>query len=549
MSAFEERLAAMSAEARIDTRALELFELLGESVREVRDELSRRTAHDASQRLIAAKANSKDVAEGFGKMKDHFDAQIAELRLRAVARQDVAEVVKEMLFLDGSSRFSFDDFYAKSAERQLSARLNDLVPRADFAEQINRLEKCTEDIRAECRTSAAEIEAKADALTARCDSQRAELRAAVAAAKRDVLAACDAKFALGDSVAFLSQKSWQRLIDSVDELRKLHCGRRIERLAEELSSTAAAVEAVNERTKRMSQGQNAFRTELLKTCTADFAQRLQQAVDEGEERAQLRAAELSAAHNELSARVDEVAAEAATHKALSSSLHAHKEAQDAKLAELVTRLHKAEGRIDDAIKRTADLQTEHTDRVRKLKNELKALQLRKPETISLIKDSAPSLEPLCRIIDTKASVEDVNAHLAELHAELDARLTPTGKWLWQSGALAAGNRIAWDAEVLIGAQGFFSRLPNRFELIVAREGLYELSLGVFGLRKPIIGVWLNGQQVIGCARMRMADSDAAPSGAVGLTFFDFVVLPADARVWVTCDAAADGEAFFRLVKV
>ena len=75
-------------------------------------------------------------------------------------------------------------------------------------------------------------------------------------------------------------------------------------------------------------------------------------------------------------------------------------------------------------------------------------------------------QELCKLIDHKASIDDVNRALAEVSRELDTKATlpevqqlvrdaggaraalvadvAMGRWVWKSGELKSGNAVPWN---------------------------------------------------------------------------------------------------------
>lgn len=82
-----------------------------------------------------------------------------------------------------------------------------------------------------------------------------------------------------------------------------------------------------------------------------------------------------------------------------------------------------------------------------------------------------------------------------------------------------------------------------------------MAFGFFGRRKISANMYLNGEIVLSTDKMQMNEHSEKYENwhsngfVVGTTYFDFMVLPANSRIWFTAENAEGSEAFLRLVKL
>lgn len=150
-----------------------------------------------------------------------------------------------------------------------------------------------------------------------------------------------------------------------------------------------------------------------------------------------------------------------------------------------------------------------------------------------------------------------------------------GRWRWRSGALAEKALVPWEEQAINTLVDNFRWEKNDYCVTVEAAGLYEVrpahqvSFGLFAKKKPT-GVFLvNGEPVLSLVNSNsyaihhtsgklkdlkgsLADPQAAPlnsSVPTGLTFIDFLLLPARARISLKFVCDVPGEGFLNLKRV
>lgn len=194
-------------------------------------------------------------------------------------------------------------------------------------------------------------------------------------------------------------------------------------------------------------------------------------------------------------------------------------------------------------------------------NELKQLR-------TMIDKKADSFT-ICKLLDEKADIEEVNKLLKELHNEIDSipaqiveptrtidtiRKSEAVMWTWKSGLLISDQRIPWENEQHNTMPSNFILCKNRFETIVMSEGLYEISFGFFGRKKPKVEMILNGEVIVNSLKMKLSENSDkfenkhSSGNIVGLTYYDFIALPYNSRIYFTFEGGKGYEGFVRFKK-
>lgn len=192
-----------------------------------------------------------------------------------------------------------------------------------------------------------------------------------------------------------------------------------------------------------------------------------------------------------------------------------------------------------------------------------------------------NISDICPILDSKASIEDTNSALREIHSELDRKVPSSefssrictvqssletlysvnclGRWLWKSSLLVSNNLVPWDLEVLNTAPSNFIWEKGKPTLYVEAPGLYSLTLGFYAKKKPTVQVLVNGAPILSAVNSAsyVVHHSAGrlknvphPVGAItGLTLLDFIALPAAAHVSLAYSGEPLAEGFLSLAKL
>lgn len=179
---------------------------------------------------------------------------------------------------------------------------------------------------------------------------------------------------------------------------------------------------------------------------------------------------------------------------------------------------------------------------------------------------------ICNLIDAKASIEDVNKALKEMHEELDLKASNeefqtfvndqslineaicaencTARWIWKSGQLRSGGQIPWEIQSVNTCPDNFLWDRDKTSVVAVAPGLYEVISGFFCRKKPSIQLLVNGEAVILAGSSEGKQFTRHPAGNIaGLTSVDFVALPARARISILYTGESTVEGFLGLRKL
>ena len=71
-----------------------------------------------------------------------------------------------------------------------------------------------------------------------------------------------------------------------------------------------------------------------------------------------------------------------------------------------------------------------------------------------------------------------------------------GRWIWKSGDVLAGYAVPWEVQSVNTCPDNFIWEKNNTNILAAAPGLYQISAGVFGKRKPSVHILVNGETFI-----------------------------------------------------
>lgn len=176
---------------------------------------------------------------------------------------------------------------------------------------------------------------------------------------------------------------------------------------------------------------------------------------------------------------------------------------------------------------------------------------------------------ICKLLDEKADIEEVNKLLKDLHHEIDnipsqivqpkqhydiKPKSESSMWIWKSGLLISDQRIPWEVEQHNNNTSNFILCKNRYEIIVMNEGLYEISFGFFGRKKPKVELVLNSEIIVNSTKIKLNENTDkfenkhSNGNVVGLTFYDFITLPYNSRIFLNFEGGKGYEGFIRFKK-
>ena len=131
-----------------------------------------------------------------------------------------------------------------------------------------------------------------------------------------------------------------------------------------------------------------------------------------------------------------------------------------------------------------------------------------------------------------------------------------GRWLWKSGKV----KMPWEVQIINTSPDNFIWEENKPIIIINEGGLYEINMGFYANKKPMVQIMVNGEVIISAINSnsfvihqspggRMKGSGKTSFGNVtGLTMVDFIVLPDKAKLNISY-TGEEGIGFLGLKKL
>ena len=116
-----------------------------------------------------------------------------------------------------------------------------------------------------------------------------------------------------------------------------------------------------------------------------------------------------------------------------------------------------------------------------------------------------------------------------------------GRWLWKSGKVKNNLSIPWEVQIINTSNDNFLWEKDKSVIGIKEGGLYEVKMGFYADKKPMIQILINGEVIISAINSnsyvihqspggRMKGTGKASFGNVtGLTLVDFILLPDNAK--------------------
>ena len=135
-----------------------------------------------------------------------------------------------------------------------------------------------------------------------------------------------------------------------------------------------------------------------------------------------------------------------------------------------------------------------------------------------------------------------------------------GRWLWKSGKVKNNLGVPWEIQVINTSPDNFKWEKDKSVIIVNEGGLYEINLGFYADKKPMVQIMVNGEVVISAINSnsfvihqstggRMKGTGKTSFGTVtGLTMVDFIILPDKAKISISY-TGEEGIGFLGLKKL
>ena len=135
-----------------------------------------------------------------------------------------------------------------------------------------------------------------------------------------------------------------------------------------------------------------------------------------------------------------------------------------------------------------------------------------------------------------------------------------GRWFWKSGKVKNNLGVPWEIQVINTSPDNFKWEKDKSVIIVNEGGLYEINLGFYADKKPMVQIMINGEVIISAINSnsffihqstggRMKGTGKTSFGNVtGLTMVDFIILPDKAKLSISY-TGEEGIGFLGLKKL
>ena len=120
-----------------------------------------------------------------------------------------------------------------------------------------------------------------------------------------------------------------------------------------------------------------------------------------------------------------------------------------------------------------------------------------------------------------------------------------GRWLWKSGKIKNNLSIPWEVQIINTSNDNFLWEKDKPFINIKEGGLYEIKMGFFADKKPMIQILINGEVIISAINSNSYVIHQSPGGRMkgtgktsfgnitGLTMVDFVLLPDNAKLSIS----------------
>ena len=189
------------------------------------------------------------------------------------------------------------------------------------------------------------------------------------------------------------------------------------------------------------------------------------------------------------------------------------------------------------------------------------------ENIHKDMNSKADLKNIINILKSKLDIENFNDEIKILKKEVGG-MTPLadfssamdnqaiindtlcnenniGRWLWKSGKIKNNLAIPWEVQIINTSNDNFLWEKDKTFINIKEGGLYEIKMGFFADKKPMIQILVNCEVVISAINSNSYVIHQSPGGRMkgtgktsfgnvtGLTMVDFVLLPDNAKLSIS----------------
>ena len=135
-----------------------------------------------------------------------------------------------------------------------------------------------------------------------------------------------------------------------------------------------------------------------------------------------------------------------------------------------------------------------------------------------------------------------------------------GRWLWKSGKVKNNLSVPWEVQIINTSPENFIWEKDKPVLNIKEGGLYEINMGFYADKKPMVQIMVNGEVVISAINSNSFVIHQSPGGRMkgtgktsfgnvtGLTMVDFIILPDKAKLSISY-TGEEGIGFLGLKKL
>ena len=135
-----------------------------------------------------------------------------------------------------------------------------------------------------------------------------------------------------------------------------------------------------------------------------------------------------------------------------------------------------------------------------------------------------------------------------------------GRWLWKSGKVKNNLSVPWEIQVINTSPDNFKWEKDKSVININEGGLYEINLGFYADKKPMVQILVNGEVVINAINSNSLAMQQSTGGKMkgigkisfgnvtGLTLVDFIILPDKAKSSISYNGE-EGIGFLGLKKL
>ena len=135
-----------------------------------------------------------------------------------------------------------------------------------------------------------------------------------------------------------------------------------------------------------------------------------------------------------------------------------------------------------------------------------------------------------------------------------------GRWLWKSGKVKNNLCVPWEIQVINTSPDNFKWEKDKSVIGINEGGLYEINLGFYADKKPMVHILVNGEVVVNAINGNNSAIQQSTGGKMkgigktsfgnvtGLTMVDFIILPDKAKLSISYNGE-EGIGFLGLKKL